>query len=161
MRHDLLQVIQIKLMPSTLLLGLLLAISIIACAIIVSLPIALYFKLLIIALILFTSAYYMLRDALLQLPNSWKTIQVDNKGVLTVTNKSGKQFQPTLASSSFIHAACTILNFKNKGFKLALAPVILMTSTENENELRRLRIWLRWFKHTGSNQEDLSADLAA
>ena len=158
MRHDLLQAIQIKLMPSKLLLGLLLAISMATCTVIVSLPIALYFKLLIIALILLTSAYFILRDALLMLPWSWQSVGVDSKGELTMTNKRGEQFQPTLAASSFIHAACTILNFKRAGFKLALASVILITSAENENELRRLRAWLRWFKH----QDDLSVvDLSA
>ena len=158
------QPIHIKLLPSKLLLGLLLAISIVACAIIVSLPIALDLlnsfttKLLIIALILVSSAYFIMRDALLMLPWSWKTIDVDNKGGLKITNKRGQVFQPTLAPSSFIHAACTILNFKRDGFKLALTPVILFSSAESENEVRRLRVWLRWFKH----QEDLSAsDLAA
>jgi hypothetical protein len=156
------QPIYIKLLPSRLLLGLLLAISIVACSIIVSLPVALYMKILIIALILLTSAYFIMRDALLMLPWSWKTIDVDSKGELTMTNKRGQQFQPVLASSSFIHGACTILNFNRNGFKLALLPVILMTNAESENELRRLRVWLRWFKHdkTG-HQEDLSADLAA
>jgi toxin CptA len=153
-----LQAIHIKLLPSNLLLGLLLAISIVAGAIILSLPIPLYIKLVIIALILISSAYFIVRDALLTLPWSWKSLDVDSKGELTITNKRGQQFQPVLAASSFIHAACTILNFKRNGLKLALIPVILITSAENENELRRLRVWLRWFKH----QEDLSAaDLAA
>jgi hypothetical protein len=142
MRQDFLQTIHIKLMPSTLLLGLLLAISIAACAIIVSLPVALYIKLLIIALILLTSAYFILRDALLVLPNSWKIIDVDNKGELTMTNKSGQQFQPILASSSFIHKACTILNFKREGFSFALPPAIMLL--KNDDEVRRLRVWLRW-----------------
>jgi hypothetical protein len=117
-----------------------------------SLPILLVIKFVIIALILVSSAYFILRDALLLLPNSWKTIDVDNKGELTMINKSGWQFQPTLAPNSFIYAACTILNFKKSGFKLAFAPVILLSSAENADELRRLRVWLRWFKH----QEDLS-----
>jgi tellurite resistance protein TehA-like permease len=150
------QPIQIKLMPSTLLLGLLLAISIVACVIIVSLPIALYLKPLIIALILLTSAYFILRDALLMLPWSWQSVAVDSKGELTITNKRGDQFQPALAANSFIHAACTMLNFKRNGFKFALFPVILMTSTENKNELRRLRVWLRWFKHQDSAEADLA-----
>ena len=158
------QPIHIKLIPSTLLLGLLLAISIVACSIIVSLPIALDLlnsfttKLLIITLILLTSAYFICRDALLMLPWSWQSLAVDSKGELTITNKRGEQFQPTPASSSFIHAACTILNVKRNGLKLALLPVILITNADNENELRRLRVWLRWFKH----QDDLAAtDLAA
>ena len=151
------QPIHIKLLPSKLLLGLLLAISIVACAIIVSLPIAMFFKLLIIALILVSSAYFILRDALLMLPWSWKTIDVDNKGGLKITNKRGQVFQPTLAASSFIHAACTILNFKRERIKFALTPVILMANAESENELRRLRVWLRWFKHHDSAEADLAA----
>ena len=159
MRHDLLQAIHIKLKPSKLLLGLLLTIAIVACVIIVSLPIVLYLKLVIIALILLTSAYFILRDVLLRLPNSWKTIDVDNKGELTMTNKSGKQFQPTLASSSFIHAACTILNFKGHGFKygsfkFALPAVILFANANNQDELRRLRVWLRWFKHDKTGHQE-------
>ena len=150
------QAIQIKLLPSNLLLGLLLAISIVACAIIVILPIAMFFKLLIIALILVSSAYFILRDALLMLPWSWKTIDVDNKGGLKITNKRGQVFQPTLAASSFIHAACTILNFKRERIKFALTPVILMANAESENELRRLRVWLRWFKHHDSAEADLA-----
>ena len=152
MHHDLLQAIHIKLKPSKLLLGLLLAISIIACAIIVSLPMELFLKLVIIALILASSAYFILRDALLLLPNSWQIVEVDSKGELTISNKNGLKFQPKLAASSFIHAACTILNFKREGFKFVLPAVVLLSSTENENELRRLRVWLRWFKH----QDDLS-----
>jgi tellurite resistance protein TehA-like permease len=152
-----LQAIHIKLMPSKLLLGLLLAISIVACAIIVSLPIAFYFKLVIIALILLSSAYFVLRDALLLLPRSWKIVDVDSKGELTISNKRGQQFQPALASSSFIHATCTILSFKRNGFNIALPAVILLPNAENKDELRKLRVWLRWFKH----QEDSSAaDLA-
>ena len=89
MRHDFLQPIYIKLMPSKLLLGLLLAISIVACVIIISLPIALFLKLVIIALILASSAYFILRDALLLLPNSWQIVEVDSKGELTISNKNG------------------------------------------------------------------------
>ncbi len=152
MRAVLLQPIYIKLMPSNLLLGLLLAISIVACTIIISLPIALFLKLVIIALILASSAYFILRDALLLLPNSWQIVEVDSKGELTISNKNGLKFQPKLASSSLIHVACTILNFKREGFKFVLPAVILLSSAENENELRRLRVWLRWFKH----QDDLS-----
>jgi hypothetical protein len=158
-----LQSIHIKLMPSKLLLGLLLAISIVACAIVVSLPIALDLfnsfttKLLIIALILFSSAYFILRDALLLLPWSWKVVDVDSNGELTVSNKRGQQFQPALASNSFIHAACTILNFKRTGFNFALPAVILLPSAENTDELRKLRVWLRWYKHQG---DSVAVDLA-
>ena len=147
MRAVLLQPIYIKLMPSNLLLGLLGIVSITCCVILLSLPIPLYIKLDIIALILASSAYFILRDALLLLPWSWQSVDVNSKGELTITNKHGQQFQPTLAQSSFIHAACTILNFKRKGFKFVSPAVILFVNANNRDELRRLRVWLRWFKH--------------
>jgi hypothetical protein len=59
------QAIQIKLMPSYLLLGLLCSVSIACCAILIALPVVLAFKLVIIALILLSSAYFIARDALL------------------------------------------------------------------------------------------------
>jgi hypothetical protein len=147
MRHVFLQPIYIKLLASSLLLGLLGGISIACSLILIILPISLVIKLVIIALILVSSAYFILRDALLYLPWSWQTLEVDSKGVLIMTNKKGQQFQPTLASSSFVHRVCTILNFKQNGFKFGLLPVILFSGAENADELRRLRVWLRWFKH--------------
>lgn len=141
------QAIQIKLMPSQLLLGLLSGVSIACCAIILLQPIALAIKIIIVALILPSSAYFIARDALLLLPWSWQMLEVNTKGELTICNKRGQQFQPALASSTFIHAACTLLNFKSNGLKLALPPVILMTSANRRDESRRLRVWLRWFKH--------------
>ena len=152
MRQDLLQTIHIKLMPSTLLLGLLLAISIVACTIIVTLPMVLHMKLLVIALILLTSAYYILRDALLMLPWSWQLLEVDSKAKLTLANKRGQQMQPKLADSSFIHAELVILNFQRGGFRLALPPVILLL--QNSDDARRLRVWLRWAKQLASNASD-------
>lgn len=153
-----LQAIYIKLFPSKLLLGLLSGVSIVCCLIIISLSISLLIKLAIIALILASSTFFILRDVLLRLPYSWKIIEVDSKGRLTLTNKKGQKFQLIPASSSFIHAGCSVLNFKREGFKLALPSVILLPSAENADALRRLRVWLRWFKHQDG---DLSvADLA-
>ena len=147
MRAVLLQPIYIKLMPSNLLLGLLGIVSITCCVILLSLPIPLYIKLDIIALILASSAYFILRDALLLLPWSWQSVDVNSKGELTITNMYGQQFQPTLAPSTFIHAACTILNFKRKNFRFVSPAVILFANANNRDELRRLRLWLRWFEH--------------
>ncbi|MBC7755329.1 MAG: hypothetical protein H7Z20_01555 [Bdellovibrio sp.] len=140
------QAIQIKLMTTQLLLWMISGVSIACSAIILLQPIALVFKLGIIALILLSSAYYIARDALLLLPWSWQTLEVNTKGELTISNKRGQQFQPALASSTFIHAAGTLLNVKGNGLKLALPPIILMTNANNRDELRRLRVWLRWFK---------------
>jgi hypothetical protein len=157
----LMQPIHIKLTPSKLLLGLISSVSIACCLILMSLPILLAIKCVIIALIIASSVFFILRDVLLRLPSSWEIIDVDNKGALTLTNKSGQQFQLTPAPNSFIHAGCSVLNFERNGFKFASPSVILLANAEHADELRRLRVWLRWFKHQASNQEGLSADLAA
>ena len=108
-------------------------------------------------------AYFTVRDALLLLPWSWKVVEVNHKGELTLVNQRGQQLHSALAASCFIHEACTILNFKARAFKynvfrIGLQPVILFSSSKNDNELRRLRVWLSCFKHRKSqNQEDLSA----
>ena len=152
MKPALLQVIHIQLMPSYLLLGLLSGISIACCWIVLQQAITADIKLLIIAVIVVSSAYFIARDALLMLPWSWKVLEVNHNEELTIVNQGGQQFQPTLAANCFIHEACTILNFKDNAFeynvfRLGLQAVILFSSSKNDNELRRLRVWLRWFKH--------------
>jgi hypothetical protein len=151
-----LQAIQIKLLPSKLMLGLISGVSIACSVIVLRLPIPLFIKSAIIALIVASSIYFILRDVLLRLPNSWQVLEVNQKGELKMINKSGQQFQLIPAPNSFIHAACSVLNFERKGFKL-LPPVILLQNAAHADELRRLRVWLHWFKH----QEDLAVDLAA
>lgn len=157
MRPTLAQPIYIKLIPSKLMLGLVIGVSIISSAILFCLPISVGTKCAIIALILVSSTYYILRDSLLWLPWSWQVIAVDSKGQLKLSNQRGEEFKPTLAASSFVHANLTILNFRGAIFWRALPPVILFTNTQNADEMRQLRVWLRWSKHSKLSQED-SAD---
>jgi hypothetical protein len=61
-------------------------------------------KLLAIAMIVASSIYYSLRDALLVLPWSWRLIEVDRKGKLKILNQSVETFTPALHASFFVHA---------------------------------------------------------
>ena len=158
MRAVLPQAIQITLLPSYLILGLLGGVSIACCLILLSLPILFIIRLVIIALIFASSGYFIARDAMLLLPSSWQMLEVDIKGELTLTNKRGQTFQPRLAASSFIHAKLVILNFQRESFKLALPSVIFVLNQQDTKhkieEIRRLRVYLRWFKH------DMTQELA-
>lgn len=154
MKSILHQAITIKFKPSHLLLGLLCVIAMLCCWIALVLPIATTIKIVMIILVLVSSIYFILRDALLALPWSWQALSVDIKGELTLINQRGQQFKPALADSTFIHNQLTLLNFKRVGFSLALPPVILLGI--NTDETRRLRVWLRWFKYPQPNQ-DLAA----
>jgi hypothetical protein len=142
-----LQPILIELQPSKLLLGLLCAISIVACVILAQLPFSILIKCVLIILVLVSSAYFIWRDALLRLPTAWKSLEVTAQGVLKLTNNRGEIFEPILAASTVVHALVTILNFKH-GFNLRrMPPVIIFTSQVNQEGLRKLRVWLRWWQH--------------
>lgn len=147
--------IVIQLLPSPLLLGLLAVVATASAMIILILPIAIAIKWAVFLLIIASTLYFILRDALLMLPWSWQTIEVDVKGVLKLTNKRQQQFKPQLAATSFIHQYLTILNSKSAGLKWMLPPVLLLPSfsesltnqSETKDALRRLRVWVRLFKH--------------
>ena len=140
-----LQPIFIKAEPSLLLMGLLLAIAMLSCAIITIMPLNISLIMSLCLLVIGSSGYCILRDALLVLPWSWQLIQVNGHGELTVTNKKGYQFKPKLRANSFIHEYLTILNFSQVGFKNSIPSIVLLNI--KHDEMRKLRVWLRWFKH--------------
>jgi hypothetical protein len=146
MRPNLSHTISIKLIPSKLLLGLIGCVSIVSCLILCYLPIAFLIKLFAIVIVLASSLYFILRDALLLLPWSWRMIEVDNKGQLKLLNQRGETFLPQLHASSFVHSKLIILNFKNGRFDWTFPPVILFSRAEHAEEHRRLRVWLLWFR---------------
>jgi hypothetical protein len=148
------QAIYIQFVHSTLMLGLLCFVSIVCCLILIALPLGTPIKIVTILLVLVSTAYFILRDALLLLPWSWKSLEINNKGELSMISKRGQQLKPMLADSTFIHRKLTILNFKRESFKLALPSAIFF---ENSDEVRRLRVWLRWSKCQQLSQEDLTA----
>ena len=89
MKPILLQSIHIELSRSNLIFGLLSDISIACCLILFNLPIPLYVTLATIVLIIISTLYFILRDALLMLPWSWQMLHVDTNGKLTITNQRG------------------------------------------------------------------------
>jgi hypothetical protein len=147
--------------PSALLLGLIAVISMAACAVAVYLPLPILLKIALIIMVLVSSAYFCWRDIALNLPQSWQNLAVDNKGILRVNNRRGQQYQPILAANSFIHPSIIILNFKKSAEKISLPPLILLKTTQNAEEFRKLSVWLRWFKHDKTTQDDAQEDLSA
>ena len=152
--------IVLQLAPSSLLLGLLVLVATASAMIICFSPIILSIKCAVFVLIIASTAYFILRDALLILPWSWQIVEVDVKGELKLINKRQQVFKPQIAATSFTHQYLTILNFKREGFKMVLPPVLLMPQFSNRKDdaknesvykqkeaLRRLRVWMRFFKH--------------
>ncbi len=151
MRAQLNQAIEITFEPSILLLGLLLSIAIVSAIIVAMLPITFLIKLAIIALIVLTSFYYILRDCLLLLPWSWQSVEVNHAGKLRLTNQQGQQFSPKVHACSLVNAQLIVLNFEGKSIKKGifnhLPSLILFLNATNAEQHRQLRVWLRWWKH--------------
>lgn len=151
MRAQLNQAIEITFEPSILLLGLLLSIAIVSAIIVAMLPITFLIKLAIIALIVFASLYYTLRDCLFLLPWSWQRIEVNHAGELTLMNRQGQAFRPRIHASSLVNARLIVLNFEGKSIKKGifnhLPSLILFLNATNAEQHRLLRVWLRWWKH--------------
>jgi len=154
MKAQLIQAIDIALKPSSLLLGLLGIISTISCWIVITLPIYSGFKLLLVALIVLSTVYYSLRDALRLLPWSWQRIEVSPTGQLKLISKEGRQFTPTLAATSFIHPRMIILNLQlaNRQRLFGALPALILfanhlSANHELQQHRQLRVWLRWWKH--------------
>jgi toxin CptA len=155
-KNKLNQAIKITLKPLLLLLGLLSSISILSVAAAVVLPISFLLKCLMVVTIVCLTFYYILRDALLLLPRSWKTLEVNSGGELRLTNSSGQQFVPMLDATTFIHPWLVVINLKNpiegRGLlKVRLPSVVLFLDalyTESASDQhRQLRVWLRWWRH--------------
>ena len=128
------QAIKITLKPSLLLLGLLSSISIMSVAVAVVLPISFLLKCLMVVTIVCPTFYYILRDALLLLLRSWKTLEVNGGGELRLMNSSGQQFAPMLDATTLIHPWLFVINFKNpiecRGLlKMRLPSVVLFLDT--------------------------------
>jgi hypothetical protein len=142
-------------------LGLIAVISMAACAVAIYLPLPIILKIGLIIMILASSAYFCWRDIALISPQSWQHLTVDNKGILCIKNRRGQQFSPILAANSFIHPNMIILNFDKTAEKINLPPLILLKSIQNAEEFRKLSVWLRWFKHNETTQDDSQEDLSA
>lgn len=119
-------------------------------------------------LLLATTVYYVLRDGVRTLPGAWRHLHVSAQGELRLINRAGQACSPKLAGSSWVHPWLTVLHFENPAddafwandafWQPGLPPVILLVCADVE-ACRRLRVWLRWWRHSDAPQAD-SSDLA-
>ncbi len=140
--------IDLLLQPSRLMLGILLLISTLACVCVIIVAIPFGIKLCLLAVVVFSTVYFVLRDVLHTLPWAWQRVEVSSTGKLRLTNQQGLQLQPVLQPSSFIHPWVVILNTKElnkKWFNLSLPPVIIFPFAKQQH--RELRTWMKWWQH--------------
>lgn len=134
-------------------------------------PIGIIAKIIWGLLLIFATTFYVLRDALLRLPSSWKVIEIDSQGKLTLTNLQDTHVKATVSTNSYVATHLIVLLSKIteeiideensiKPSKLLtlyqryfiLKPsIVLLSDSASADELRKLRVWLLWWRH-GVNQ---------
>ena len=144
--------IHLQLYPCYLLLWLIVLVTMICCWIILNLPASIMIKISSIIVVVVSSFYYILRDALKTLPWSWQNLSVNSSGQMQLLNKRGEQLNASIVENSFVHGFLTIVNIKTSAAFLLQPPIIFIN--DNRDALRSLRVWLRWF-----NQNKLAQDL--
>ena len=104
----------------------------------------------VLLLVLLSTGYFCLRDALLWLPWSYKAIHIDHKNQLRLTQKSGKQFEMHVLANTVVTAYLTVLNGQLKEAtllqKLIAKHLIILPDAVDAEDYRQLRVWLRWSK---------------
>lgn len=157
MKLQLTQPVYIDLKPSGLLAAMLSLIAVAASAIVWQLSLEWTLRVVLLALVMGSTVYFVLRDALLRLPQSWKTLSINTRGELEMVNRRGERFHPTLTADTFVHPYLTILQIDRSELQFDLPPLVLMAAQTERQQLRRLHVWLHWW----SRQDDLTVAEAA
>lgn len=143
MKHYNLKPIRLALRPSARLALIFAVAGSAACAAMLSVPLHGGLQVLAMALIIALTAYHILRDALLRLPQSIVTIEVGAQGEFRCHVASGEWQEMTVLGDSFVTPWLTVLNLRHPGRWRAQRAILLSDSADAEM-LRRLRVWLRW-----------------
>ena len=99
-------------------------------------------KLVVLMLVILSLAYYLARDVLLQLPDSWRDISLDQKDVSVVT-RGGTVLMGRVANQTFVSPYFVVLCVKPDGRRLPVSRVIFPDAI-SAAAFRELCIYLRY-----------------
>jgi hypothetical protein len=138
--------IYIEFKPSKEILGCYACISIACLACLLLVHILYWLKITLILLVLIVTVYVMMRDILLLLPCSWKSLEVNSKGEILLTTRKQQVHQAMPNASTVNFVSLTVLNFKRTSLALGWRSSCWMTPCQvhDANQYRKLRVWLRW-----------------
>lgn len=132
-------------------------VGVLSCLSVGFVPMATYIKIIWGVLVVFATAYFIARDALLRLPQSWSRIEVSNQGELRLTQRSGKVLEARVSMSSIVTAYWIVVHIQpsskswlsrlNALFLPTTGALILLPDSASEETLRQLKVWLRWWQH--------------
>lgn len=134
--------------PSRLLFIALLVMIGFMCMIVMLLPLQWQIKILLL-LMLSASAYPLLRDVLLKLPGSCIAIRIDHQHRLEVLFKDGSSVTDVdISLDSVVTSYLTVIRYTQKNTprwrRLFESRIIILPDSTDQQNFRKLRVWLRW-----------------
>jgi toxin CptA len=113
-----------------------------AATVVYATDIALSAKLAVLLLLVLSLVYYLLRDALLLLPYSWRDISLDQSDI-SVTARNGSGFTGQVANKTVVSPYFVVLCMKLEGHRL-LASRVIFPDSMGEGAFRELCVHLRF-----------------
>lgn len=99
-------------------------------------------KLVMLILVLLSLFFYLVRDALLLIPGSWREISFD-QGSVTVVTRGGSGFFGRIASSSIVSPYFVVLSVKLEGHRMPVFRTFFPDALEAD-AFRELRVYLKF-----------------
>jgi toxin CptA len=130
--------IQLVLKPSRVLAGASLA----AIVMLAITPMPRAAEILLLAVVILSCACHV-ADCLLRLPRSLTRLELNGKEELHVTRRDGKSHRVDILPGSFVTPYLTILNMRIRDTG-KLRHLLVTPDRVQQDEFRRLRVWLRW-----------------
>jgi len=143
MNHYSLKPIRLALQPSRQLAWILATAGAGACASVAAVPLPLWQKLALYALIAAVTFYYVAKDAWLRIPWSIVALEVTSEGTFRCQLRDGAWSEAIVRGDSFVTPRLTALNLVEPGKWLA-RHAILLSDSGDADMFRQLRVWLRW-----------------
>ena len=136
--------------PSYYLLSILSLASALSMLLIACMPLLLWIKALLVLLVIFSSAFYIAKDALGLLPWSWVALEIDSQHQFQLTAKNGMQHIVTVLPESLVSSYLIVLQLKVEQCFLRKS-LILLADSADFDDLRHLRVWLKWASHRSND----------
>ncbi len=138
------------LQPSRILLALLVCAALFFGSMLFLVPLPSTLRLAILLMILGATIYFSLRDALLKLPWSFASLNINTQNQLQLVRKNGEQLDVNVQENTVVTPYLTVLNCQpnEAAFlqRLFTHHVLILPDTANTEAYRQLRVWLRWAK---------------
>lgn len=135
--------VEMVLRPAFKLAYLLTVIAVMACLVLLFLPLSIFIKIILVLSVITSAAYLILRDVLLALPHSWHSIALGLQDEIVMTQKDGERFICEVLPDSLVFSYLSVLRLKLKGCFLA-RNLVLVEESADPDVFRRWRVWLRW-----------------